>query len=147
MFVATPVRIGVGEAIVSGFTNTAMLVEVQVAGIVSLIARDIPVQGNLMGPVGIVDLMYTQAQQSWLSFLNLAALLTVAVGFLNLLPLPPLDGSRLLILAVEGIVRRQLGKQREFVLHLVGMLVLLSFVLFLTFKDIQRLIAHHGGTG
>jgi len=75
----------------------------------------------------------------------MAALLTVAVGFLNLMPIPPLDGSRLIIVAYEAIRRKPVDKQKERLVHLVGMAVLLLFVLFITYKDIVRIVRSSGG--
>ena len=136
-------RIGVLESISSGFTDTYDVIRLQIAGIVGMVRRQ--VSADVMGPVGIVRKLYTESQESWLSFLNLAALLTVGVGFLNLLPIPPLDGSRLVIVAYEALRRKPVDKQKERLLHLVGLAVLLLFVLFITYKDIVRIVKSSGG--
>jgi regulator of sigma E protease len=143
-FAGRPVPMGVGEAIVGSVRDTIALLQEQIAGIIAMITRVVRVQGNVMGPVGIVTTMYTQAQQSWMNLFYMAALLSVAVGFLNLFPFPPLDGSRLLILAYEGAIGRSIDKQKELIVHLVGMVILLGLAAFLTFWDVQRLF-HRGG--
>ncbi len=133
---------GVLEAVRDGFSSTYYLLRTQIAGIYAMTTGLVKVKEGVIGPVGIVTTMYSQAQQGWLSFLNLAALLTVAVGFLNLFPFPPLDGSKLVILAGEGLVGRSLNKQIEFALHLAGLFILIGLVVFLTFLDVRRLAGH-----
>jgi regulator of sigma E protease len=136
-------RMGAVESITSGFLDTYDTIRLQIAGLVGMVRRKVP--ADLMGPVGIVQQLYTQAQEGWLRFLHMAALLTVAVGFLNLMPIPPLDGSRLIIVAYEAIRRKPVDKQKERLVHLVGMAVLLLFVLFITYKDIVRIVRSSGG--
>jgi len=136
-------RMGAVESITSGFLDTYDTIRLQIAGLVGMVRRKVP--ADLMGPVGIVQQLYTQAQEGWLRFLHMAALLTVAVGFLNLMPIPPLDGSRLIIVAYEAIRRKPVDKQKERLVHLVGMAVLLLFVLFITYKDIVRIVKSSGG--
>jgi regulator of sigma E protease len=136
-------RMGVTESITSGFLDTYDTLRIQIAGLVGMFRRQVP--ADLIGPVGIVQQLYTQAQENWLHFLNLAALLTVAVGFLNLMPIPPLDGSRLVIVAYEAIRRKPVDKQKERIVHAVGMALLLLFVLLITYKDIVRIVVSRGG--
>jgi regulator of sigma E protease len=134
---------GVLESIGAGFTDTYDLLRVQLAGLVSMLTRQI--KPEVMGPVGIVQQLYTQAQEDWLRFLHMVALLTVAVGFLNLLPIPPLDGSRLVILAYEGLRGKPVDKEKERLVHLVGLAAFLIFILFITYKDIVRIVVSKGG--
>lgn len=136
-------RIGVLESIASGFLDTYDIVRLQIAGLLGMVRRQVPAE--LMGPVGIVRQLYTDAQENWLRFLNMVALLTVAVGFLNLMPIPPLDGSRLVILAYEVIRRKPVDKRKERLVHLVGLAALMLFILFITYKDIVRIVAGGGG--
>jgi len=142
IFTGRTVPMGTWEAVSGGFTDTVALLQEQIAGILAMITRVVKVEGNVMGPVGIVTTMYSAAQQSWMALLRWAALLAVAVGFLNLLPFPPLDGSRLVILAGEGIVGRSLDKRVEYALHLAGMVILLGLVIFLTVMDVRRVHGH-----
>lgn len=68
------------------------------------------------------------------------AMITVNVGIFNLLPLPALDGGRLIFLIFEGVFRRPVPAKYEGMVHAIGMLLLLGLVLFVTFFDIKRLI-------
>ena len=74
----------------------------------------------------------------------MVAFISTLLGLFNLLPLPALDGGRLVFLAYEGIVRRKFPQRVEQAVLLAGMLVLLSFLLYVTvFKDIPRYFFKH----
>jgi regulator of sigma E protease len=84
--------------------------------------------------------MYGEARSSWADFLSMFALIAIAIGFVNLLPIPPLDGSRLVIVAIEAIRRKPFDKQKEGLVHLIGFGLLLALVVVLTYKDILRIV-------
>ena len=135
-------RMGIVRSIGQGFLGIYDLIRLQIAGLVAALTRTMPLE--LVGPVGVVHVMYTEAQMGWLRFLNMCALLTVAIGFLNLMPIPPLDGSRLVIVGLEAIRRKPFDKRKEMLVHLVGFALLLTLIAALTLKDIARLVAGHG---
>lgn len=91
------------------------------------------------GPVGIVRATAAAAQAGWVSLLQFMAFLSVNLGILNLLPLPALDGGRLAFLAIEGIRRKPIDPAREQRVHYAGLLVLLGFVIFISYNDLIRL--------
>jgi regulator of sigma E protease len=133
---------GIVRSIGQGFLGIYDLIRLQIAGLVAALTRTMPLE--LVGPVGVVHVMYTEAQMGWLRFLNMCALLTVAIGFLNLMPIPPLDGSRLVIVGLEAIRRKPFDKRKEMLVHLVGFVLLLTLIGALTLKDIARIVAGHG---
>ena len=69
----------------------------------------------------------------------MAAFISVAVGFMNLLPIPVLDGGHLLFYAYEGAARRPLGARVQAAGYRVGLVLILGLVLFATWNDIQQL--------
>lgn len=73
------------------------------------------------------------------ALLNLAAFLSVSVGFMNLLPIPVLDGGHLLFYAYEAVAQRPLGARLQAAGYRVGLALLLGFMLFATWNDLQRL--------
>jgi regulator of sigma E protease len=75
---------------------------------------------------------------SGLALLNLAAFLSVGIGFLNLLPVPVLDGGHLLFYAYEAIARRPLGARVQAAGYRVGLALLLGLMLFATWNDLQQ---------
>jgi regulator of sigma E protease len=73
--------------------------------------------------------------------LQLAGFLSVAIGLTNLLPLPALDGGRLVFVILEAIRRRRIDPKKETIVHLVGMALLLTLMLVITLQDILNPIA------
>jgi regulator of sigma E protease len=73
------------------------------------------------------------------ALLSLAAFLSVSVGFMNLLPVPVLDGGHLLFYAYEAVARRPLGARLQAAGYRVGLALLMGFMLFATWNDLQRL--------
>jgi len=61
------------------------------------------------------------------------------LGIMNLLPLPGLDGGRLIFLIIEGIRRKPIPPEKEGMVHAAGLILLMSLVVFITYKDIIRL--------
>jgi len=129
---------GIGESIVLGFRQTIAMIQLQAAGLLGMLTGE--VRADVMGPVGVVHTMYGEAESSWSEFLSTFALIAIAIGFLNLLPIPPLDGSRLVIVAIEAIRRKPFDKHKESLVHLIGFGLLLVLVVVLTYQDILRII-------
>lgn len=76
---------------------------------------------------------------SFIALLGLAAVLSVSVGFMNLLPLPVLDGGHLVFYAYEAVARRPLPARIQAVSYRLGLALLVGFMLFATWNDLQRL--------
>ena len=95
---------------------------------------------ELSGPVGIVNAVNEAVKYGWRDVLSLAAVITVNLGVFNLLPIPGLDGCKLLFLAAEGITRRELPLRFQTAINAAGMILLLAFMAFITFKDIWKLV-------
>ncbi len=95
---------------------------------------------QLSGPVGIVSTIATAVSYGIQPLLLLLALITINLGIFNLLPLPALDGGRLLLLAVEGIFRKPIPEKYEIIINTAGMVLLMLLMLFVTFNDITRLV-------
>ena len=92
------------------------------------------------GPVGVVQLVAEQTQQGGLEiFLYLMVLISINLGLMNLLPIPGLDGSRLIFMAVEAIRRKPVEQKVEAMIHMAGYILLLGLMLYFTFKDVLRL--------
>ena len=141
-FAVTRERAGIASSVLLGFEETYGMVQLQAAALIATAARRVP--ADFMGPVGVVHTMYSEARSSWADFLTIFAAIAVTVGFINLLPIPPLDGSRLLIVALEAIRRKPFDKQKENLVHLVGLAVIMALFVLLTYRDIVR-IATGGG--
>ena len=94
------------------------------------------------GPVGIVSEIGKAAQNGFRNVLYLLALISVNLGLFNLLPLPALDGGRILFVLIEFIFRRPVPQKYEAIVHALGFLALLVLMVFVTFNDVFRLIGN-----
>lgn len=96
---------------------------------------------EVMGPVGIISFVSdTISVSRWYGAVYLVFFLSLNLGFMNLLPLPGLDGGRLVFLIVEGIRRKPVPPEKEGMVHALGLMLLFGLVIFITYKDIIRLI-------
>ena len=95
---------------------------------------------NLSGPVGIVEQIGKAVAIGWRSVLQLLALITVNLGVVNMLPLPALDGGKMLLLIVEGIRRKPLNRRFEIAVNMAGFVLLMGLMALVTVNDIARLV-------
>ena len=94
------------------------------------------------GPVGVVKEVnnaVNAGEQSFIYVLNLVALLTINLGVFNLLPLPALDGGRLLFVVIEWIRRKPVPPEKEGEVHAIGFMLLIGLMIFISYRDIINL--------
>jgi regulator of sigma E protease len=94
---------------------------------------------QLMGPVGIAQLSGESAEQGWTSLVNLMATISLNLGLLNLLPIPVLDGGHILILALEGVARRNFSMRVKERMLLAGFVLLLMLMITVIYNDLTRI--------
>ncbi len=92
----------------------------------------------LSGPVGIYKATETVAQYGVYNLMNWAAVLSINLGIMNLLPLPALDGGRLLFFGIEALRGKPVDRQKEGLVHFVGIVLLMILMVVVTWNDIQR---------
>lgn len=92
------------------------------------------------GPVGVTAVIGSAARESLRNILPIMALITINLGIFNLLPLPALDGGRLLFILIEMIFRKPVPQKYEAAVHTSGFIIFLIFMLLITAKDIWSLI-------
>ena len=95
---------------------------------------------DLSGPVGIFSLTSQAASEGFGSLLNFRGFLSVNVGFMNLLPIPALDGGRLVFVAYEAITKKRPSEKVQTILITATMLLLIGLIIFVSFNDVLRLI-------
>lgn len=98
-----------------------------------------PNTGDARGPIGIAQIIGEVVREPLVVQLQLAALLSINLAVLNVLPFPPLDGGRIAVTLLEGARRRRLGREREALIYATGFVMLLLLVVLITIQDIQRL--------
>ena len=93
----------------------------------------------LQGPVGIAQLSGESAEEGFLSLLGLMAMLSINLGIINLMPVPVLDGGHILIMALEGIARRDFSMQVKEKMLLAGFVVLMMLMVTVIYNDLTRI--------
>lgn len=133
-------RFDFGYAIVSGFTGIGDSVN-QVIAVLGLLfgGSDQIGLNDLSGPVGIFNIVGQYAKQGLGAYLWFVAFLSVNIGVMNLLPIPALDGGRLVFLGIEAVIRRPLNKKVENTANNVMFFLLMALFVYVTFFDILRL--------
>ena len=111
-----------------------------------LVTGDVGVS-QMSGPVGIVTAIGDVVEsgktfrESLFGLMQFVALIGINLGLFNLIPFPALDGSKLLLLAVEAVRRKPIPPERETVISMVGFALLIVLMVFTVFNDISRLVA------
>ena len=143
---AIAVREPVWQAIPDGIRETGNGIADIYSGLIRLVrGRQPGGVDNLTGPVGIAQVVGEVVQQAtipvWVVVLNITAFISINLGILNLLPIPALDGGRLLFVVIEWVRRgKRVPPEREGMVHLIGMAVLLTIFVLVAFLDIQRIL-------
>ena len=91
------------------------------------------------GPVGISGAIGDAVSSGFISVLNLVVIISINLGFMNLLPIPALDGGRLIVLLVEMITKKKLPAKVEAAINATGLMLLLGLSLIIMVKDIFTL--------
>ena len=133
----------VGEAIILGFTGTWDILVAIKDGVASLISGAEPFV--LLGPVGIAQATSEVAQFGAAPVLRWAAIISMSIGILNLLPFPALDGGRIAFLLLEVVRRgKRLSPRTEGLINMIGFALLMVLVMVVSYYDILRIIHGEG---
>jgi regulator of sigma E protease len=135
----------VQSAVTDGVTFPFVIVGGIVQGLWSLVSGQVP--GGLLGPqgltgpIGIAKITADSVSQGPPTYIFLVALLSVALGFTNLLPLLALDGGRILVVLIEVVRRRPFDRNSELNFQRFGLVALIGLIAVISFFDIQRLVS------
>lgn len=132
-------RLGFFKAVGLGVRQSVLFARELVISIVGMIRGTMEV--DISGPVGIVTVIGETASYGFRSLMLLTAYLSINLGLINLFPLPALDGSRIVFLAVEGIRRKPIDRDKEGWVHTIGLFLLLGVMVLVTYHDIVRLVS------
>jgi regulator of sigma E protease len=133
--------VSLGQSIKLGFQQSYYMTKALLGALVGMISGQMAV--DVAGPVGVISIVGQAAETGWQNLLILTAFLCINLGVINLLPIPALDGSRLVFLAVEGVRRKPLPREKEGMIHFIGFALLIGLMVIITFQDVLRLA--HGG--
>jgi regulator of sigma E protease len=129
------------EALWRGITMTFSVTVLIVVTFYEIIKNFIlgePLAADLAGPVGIAVLTHQAAKMGFVYVLQFAALLSINLAIINILPFPALDGGRLLFLAIEKIRRKPADQKVENLIHTIGFAFLILLMVFVTFRDVTK---------
>ena len=131
------------QAVVSGVTFPYTAIKNIMAGLGQLITGEVPGgllgPNGLTGPVGIADVAFQSVGLGFDTYIFFVALLSVALGFTNLLPFFALDGGRMVVVIIEALRRRPFDRNAELNFQRFGLVALLGLAAVITFLDIQRI--------
>ena len=131
------VQVGVLTAVGQAFAYPVRQTKLITKGLYDIITGR--QKGELAGPVGIATIAKKQFDMGWIEVFGFLMMLNVYLGLFNLLPLPALDGGRLVFLAYEMATRRRANPKIEATVHMVGIMALLVVMVLVTYKDIANL--------
>ncbi len=131
------VPLGPGSAAAEAVRQTWNVVAVTYTGLLKLIERVVPLD-SLGGPIMIAQMVSKQASEGLGNVVALAALISVNLGVLNLLPIPVLDGGHLLFYAIEIVMRRPVSPRMRQLTTRLGLAFLIALMILATVNDIRR---------
>lgn len=129
---------GFFESIWLGVSSSVALIMLIVQQLFLMIGGQVP--ADVAGPVGMVSIVGEAVNFGIGTLIQFAAILSLNLGIINLLPIPALDGSRLVFLAIEGIRGRPVNPAKENFIHFIGLVVLLGLMVLITYQDVWRIL-------
>ncbi|MFT4027838.1 MAG: RIP metalloprotease RseP [Novosphingobium sp.] len=133
------VPVGLGESLVIGAERSIGVVRVQIAALGQIITGQRSVK-ELGGPIKIAKISGEQFSLGWADFAYFAAMISINLAFINLLPIPALDGGHLAFYAAEAVRRKPLGARSQEWAFRTGMAFVLALMLFVTINDVASLL-------
>ena len=127
-------EVGFFDSIALGFEKTVLMIQAIAVGLWQMITGQL--KADVSGPVAIAQMVGRASKTGLLRVLELAAIISVNLGFMNLLPIPALDGGRLVFLGVEVVRGKAVDPETEGRAHMVGFVLLILLLIVVTFKDI-----------
>ncbi len=128
------------ESITYGFEYSGYLIKELLSFLFKLITRG-EGAGDVAGPVGSIGIIADSARTQDFSYLlNLIAFISMNLGVFNLLPIPPLDGSKLILFGVEAVRGKPLSIEKEGIIQMIGFGLFIVLAVVLTYKDIVRMV-------
>lgn len=139
-------KLGPGKTLVYGVYEVKYWIQYTVKCLEMLVTNQVSFN-DLSGPVGIVKTIGDTYEESlsdgyfyvFLNMLSLGILLSANLGVMNLLPIPALDGGRLVFLIVEAIRGKRIREEREGMVHFIGLMCLFGLMILIMFNDVRKL--------
>lgn len=130
------IKYGLGESVNKGVSRSFGLIGANAKALGNVASGKTDASKSLAGPVGIAQMF--GGTWDWVNFWTLTAMLSLVLAFMNILPIPALDGGHVMFLLYEIIARRPVSEKVLYVGQVIGMVILLSLVAFTFWVDIAR---------
>lgn len=128
----------VGSSLKAGFDDTKMFVGLMFDFLKGIFRGNVSTD-DLSGPIGVISAIGEAAQSGLLNLLYLLGFISVNLGFFNLLPIPALDGSRIVFLLIELVRGKPINPDKEGLIHTIGFALLITLMLIVTYKDLIKI--------
>lgn len=138
-FTVKPIKKTFSNVIIYSLRHTACIGRLIWVSIIDLVTGKASVN-DLSGPVGMTQVVGDAAKIGLPNLTLLLAFITINVGIFNILPVPALDGGRLLFLIIEAIRRKPVKPEHEGYIHFIGFALVILLMIFVTFNDILKLV-------
>lgn len=123
----------------SEIKNVSLITAKMMGEVFSRILSSGEVPDSVAGPVGIAQMTHISVQDGFFAVIRFAAILSLSLGVLNVLPFPALDGGRFVFVIFEGISGRRISHKFEAMVHAIGFVFLLLLIVLITWNDITKL--------
>ena len=133
------VRLSPADAVIAGYRKVERMTMLQVKGVGQMATGEASTK-NISGPIAIADMAGSAVKSGVVPFLEFIALISVAIGFMNLLPIPMLDGGQLVVLAMEGLRRKDFSEDTREKIMKTGFVLLMLIFVFAMGNDLTRLL-------
>lgn len=127
------------EAVAGSFPYVGSLIQDMFSFLGTVFTRGVQ-PNDVAGPIGVIGIIGTAVRVGFEMVLQLSVLISVNLAVMNLLPIPALDGGRLVFLVVEGIRKKRVPERVEGMVHFVGFILLIGLIILLSYNDIRRMI-------
>lgn len=133
------------SVIKQSYYQTFFYSKVILSSLIDLLKGKVAVS-DMSGPIGIVSEIGSAVDEGvrqgggFLRLFSLTILLTINLGIFNLLPIPALDGGRILFVLIELVIRKRLPPEKEGLVHMIGFVALMLFAVFIAYMDVLKLI-------
>jgi RIP metalloprotease RseP len=132
-------NVNIFQAFVLGFKNCISM-EITIFDAFKDLLTGAGSVNDVVGPVGIVNVVDETAQAGILNLIFLAVILSLNLGLFNILPFPALDGGRILFVIIRAITGKAISDELENRIHYAGLMILFGLMILITFKDVYSYI-------
>jgi len=127
------------KAIYQASFISAMVIYKNLEGLYNLVTGKLSVKDSLGGPIMIAKMAMDTLEEGWIMFLKYMAIISIVLMVMNLLPIPPLDGWHILMAGIEILRGKPISQKVQEGLAKFGFILLVGFIIFVLFLDIERL--------